>query len=41
MSRLDQRVIREEIAGFVAYVASPEASVITGASPTIDGGYKA
>ncbi len=31
----------EEIASFVAYLASPEASYITGASLTADGGYSA
>jgi 3-oxoacyl-[acyl-carrier protein] reductase len=31
----------EEIANFVAYLAGPEASFITGASLLIDGGYKA
>ncbi len=31
----------EEIAGFVAYLASPEAGYITGASLTIDGGFSA
>jgi 3-oxoacyl-[acyl-carrier protein] reductase len=31
----------EEIAGLVAYLASPEAGFITGASLTIDGGYAA
>jgi 3-oxoacyl-[acyl-carrier protein] reductase len=31
----------EEIAGLVAYLASPEAGFITGASVTIDGGYVA
>jgi 3-oxoacyl-[acyl-carrier protein] reductase len=31
----------EEIASLVAYVASPEASFITGASLTVDGGYTA
>lgn len=31
----------EEIAGLVAYVASPEAAFITGASLTIDGGFGA
>ena len=31
----------EEIAGFVAYLASPEAAYITGASLTIDGGFAA
>ena len=31
----------EEIAGFVAYLASPEAAYITGASLTIDGGFSA
>ena len=30
-----------EVASFVAYVASEEAGFITGASPTIDGGYVA
>ena len=29
------------IAGFVAYLAGPEASFITGASLTIDGGFSA
>jgi 3-oxoacyl-[acyl-carrier protein] reductase len=33
--------LTEEITSFVAYVASPEASFITGASLTIDGGYTA
>ena len=31
----------DEIAGFVAYLASPEAAYITGASLTIDGGFTA
>lgn len=31
----------KEIASFAAYLASPEASFITGASLTIDGGYLA
>jgi len=31
----------DEIAGFVAYLASPEAAYITGASLTIDGGFSA
>jgi 3-oxoacyl-[acyl-carrier protein] reductase len=31
----------EEIAGLVAYLASPEAAFVTGASLTIDGGYAA
>lgn len=31
----------EEIAGFVAYLAGPEAAYITGASLTIDGGFSA
>jgi 3-oxoacyl-[acyl-carrier protein] reductase len=31
----------DEIAGFVAYLASPEAGYITGASLTIDGGFAA
>lgn len=31
----------EEIAGMVAYVASPEAAFVTGASLTIDGGFNA
>jgi 3-oxoacyl-[acyl-carrier protein] reductase len=31
----------DEIASFVAYIASPEASFITGSSLTIDGGYTA
>ncbi|MDG9883201.1 3-oxoacyl-ACP reductase FabG [Pseudomonas sp. GD04058] len=31
----------EEIAGFVAYLAGPEAAYITGASLTIDGGFAA
>jgi 3-oxoacyl-[acyl-carrier protein] reductase len=30
-----------EIASFVAYLASPEASLITGASLLVDGGYTA
>jgi len=33
--------LAEEIASFVAYVASPEASYITGGSLSIDGGYTA
>jgi 3-oxoacyl-[acyl-carrier protein] reductase len=33
--------LAEEIASFVPYVASPEASYITGASLSIDGGYTA
>jgi 3-oxoacyl-[acyl-carrier protein] reductase len=31
----------EEIAGLVAYLAGPEASFVTGASLTIDGGFAA
>jgi 3-oxoacyl-[acyl-carrier protein] reductase len=31
----------EEIAGLVAYLASPDAGFVTGASLTIDGGYAA
>jgi 3-oxoacyl-[acyl-carrier protein] reductase len=31
----------EEVAGLVAYLASPEAGFITGSSQTIDGGYVA
>jgi 3-oxoacyl-[acyl-carrier protein] reductase len=31
----------DEIAGLVAYLASPDAGFITGASLTIDGGYAA
>jgi 3-oxoacyl-[acyl-carrier protein] reductase len=31
----------EEIASFVAYLAGPEASFITGASLLVDGGYTA
>jgi len=31
----------DEIAGMVAYLASPEAGFVTGASLTIDGGYNA
>ena len=31
----------EEVAGFVAYLASAEAGYITGASLTIDGGFGA
>jgi len=31
----------EEVANFVAYIASPEASFITGASWLVDGGYSA
>jgi 3-oxoacyl-[acyl-carrier protein] reductase len=31
----------DEIAGMVAYVASPEAGFVTGASLTIDGGFNA
>lgn len=31
----------EEVAGMVAYVASPEAAFVTGASLTIDGGFGA
>ena len=38
---LDRYGKAEEIAGFVAYLAGPEASYITGASLTIDGGFSA
>jgi 3-oxoacyl-[acyl-carrier protein] reductase len=31
----------EEVAGFAAYLASPEAAYITGASLLIDGGFAA
>jgi 3-oxoacyl-[acyl-carrier protein] reductase len=31
----------DEIAGLVAYLASPEAGFVTGASLNIDGGYNA
>jgi 3-oxoacyl-[acyl-carrier protein] reductase len=31
----------EEIAGLVAYLASPEAAYVTGASLNIDGGFAA
>jgi 3-oxoacyl-[acyl-carrier protein] reductase len=31
----------DEIAGMVAYVVSPEAAFVTGASLTIDGGFNA
>jgi 3-oxoacyl-[acyl-carrier protein] reductase len=31
----------DEIAGFVAYLASPEAAYITGANLMIDGGFSA
>jgi 3-oxoacyl-[acyl-carrier protein] reductase len=31
----------DEIAGMVAYLASPDAGFVTGASLTIDGGYAA
>jgi 3-oxoacyl-[acyl-carrier protein] reductase len=31
----------EEIASFVAYLAGPESSYVTGASLTIDGGFAA
>ena len=31
----------EEVANFVAYLASPEVSYITGASVLVDGGYSA
>jgi len=31
----------EEIAGLIAYLASPEAGYMTGASLTIDGGFSA
>jgi 3-oxoacyl-[acyl-carrier protein] reductase len=31
----------EEVAGMVAYLASPEAAFVTGASLTIDGGFAA
>lgn len=45
-SLLDLMAVRrygraEEIAGFVAYLAGPEASYITGASLSIDGGFSA
>ncbi|MEB7587834.1 3-oxoacyl-ACP reductase FabG [Serratia rubidaea] len=38
---LDRYGKDEEIAGFVAYLAGPEAGFITGASLTIDGGFAA
>lgn len=38
---LDRYGQGEEIAGFVAYLASSEAAFVTGASLTIDGGYSA
>ncbi|MEH6516944.1 MAG: SDR family oxidoreductase [Halioglobus sp.] len=31
----------EEIAGMVAYLSGPEASIVTGAQHTIDGGFGA
>lgn len=45
-SLLDLMAVRrygraEEIAGFVAYLAGPEAAYITGASLSIDGGFSA
>ena len=38
---LQRHATPEEIAGMVAYVASPEAGFVTGASLTIDGGFAA
>jgi 3-oxoacyl-[acyl-carrier protein] reductase len=38
---VQRHATREEIAGMVAYVASPEAAFVTGASLTIDGGFNA
>ncbi|WPO98279.1 3-oxoacyl-ACP reductase family protein [Pseudomonas sp. HR96] len=38
---LDRYGTAEEIAGFVAYLASPQAAYITGANLTIDGGFGA
>ncbi|RDK05343.1 SDR family oxidoreductase [Cupriavidus lacunae] len=38
---LQRHATPEEIAGMVAYVASPEAGFVTGASLTIDGGFNA
>jgi 3-oxoacyl-[acyl-carrier protein] reductase len=38
---LGRFALTDEIASFVAYIASPEASFTTGASLTIDGGYTA
>jgi 3-oxoacyl-[acyl-carrier protein] reductase len=38
---IHRHAMPEEIAGMVAYVASPEAAFVTGASLTIDGGFNA
>lgn len=38
---LDRYGRADEVAGFVAYLAGPEAAYITGANLTIDGGFSA
>jgi 3-oxoacyl-[acyl-carrier protein] reductase len=41
MMAIERHAHPDEIAGMVAYVASPEAGFVTGASLTIDGGFSA